>query len=73
MAEKDNFKLLKVGEQSKLPIYVTLKFYPIGPVILVCEYLNTGTNKKEEIRILLPVHINKTVTILSRDEELRKK
>lgn len=52
------FVTLMENEQVKIPVSLAINQYPIGPLILLLEF---STDKKEEIRILLPAHIFKTM------------
>ena len=46
-----------------------MKSYPLGATVLICDYQFYG--KKEDVRILLPAHIFKMMTIKPRDGEFR--
>lgn len=48
------------NQQVKIPIICTIKNYPIGPVVFALDYT---TDTKHDVRLLLPVHIFKCVTI----------
>lgn len=56
----ESFELVALveNEQVKITVSLAISQYPIGPLILLLEY---STDKKEEIRILLPAHIFKTM------------
>lgn len=46
------------NDQVKVPVSIILNSYPLGPVILLLEY---QADKREELRVLLPAHIFKTM------------
>lgn len=48
-----------------MPVTITLKNYPIGPLVLAIDYL---TDKKHDVRLLLPAHIFKCVSFEPRTE-----
>ena len=65
--EAFEFVTLVENEQVKIPMSLYISQYPIGPLILLLQY---NTDKKEEIRILLPAHIFKTMLFQPRAEEI---
>lgn len=58
--------MLQSNQQVKLPVTCIIKNYPIGPVVLAMDYL---ADEKYDVRLLLPVHIFKCVSIEPRDEK----
>ena len=48
------------NQQVKIPVSCIIKNYPIGPVVFALDY---ATDTKHDVRLLLPVHIFKCVTI----------
>lgn len=54
----DSFEYPEIsqGDQVKVPVSLLISNYPLGPLILALEY---QIDKREELRILLPVHIFK--------------
>lgn len=67
LGEAFEFVSLVENEQVKIPVSLAITQYPIGPLILLLEY---NTDKKEEIRILLPAHIFKTMLFEPRTEDI---
>lgn len=67
LGETFEFVSLVENEQVKVPVSLSITQYPIGPLILLLEY---NTDKKEEIRILLPAHIFKTMLFQPRTENI---
>ncbi len=57
---------MQSNQQVKLPVTCHIKNYPIGPVVLAMDYM---ADEKYDVRLLLPVHIFKCVSIESRDEQ----
>ena len=62
------FERIKTNEQVKIPITMTISRYPLGPLILLLEFTNRS---KEEVRILLPGHVFKTMRVEERTEPLK--
>ena len=63
------FEKILMGQQVKVPLHFYPKTYPLGSTILIGEYEYYG--KREEIRVLLPAHIFKMLSIHPRDGEFR--
>lgn len=58
--EIERVEKLLPNQQVKLPIVCTIKNYPIGPVVFALTYTTSTTH---DVRLLLPIHIFKCVTI----------
>lgn len=59
---------LSPGDQVKVPVSWVINHYPLGPLILALEY---QTDKREELRILLPAHIFKMMEFEERSEPIK--
>ena len=67
--EIERIDRLLPNQQVKIPVSCTIKNYPIGPVVFALDY---STDCKHDVRLLLPVHIFKFVSIEPRAEEFYK-
>ena len=56
---------LPSNEQVKIPVSLQINYYPLGPLTLLLEY---NLDKKEDVRILLPAHIFKTMEAEERED-----
>lgn len=65
--QTSQYEVLGVGQQVKNYVTCTIRNYPLGCTVLFCEYDYFG--KHEEIRVLLPIHIWKTLSFRPRDSE----
>ena len=68
-ADKVEFNRVDIGQQVKSPVFIHPKTFPIGSTLLICDYDYDG--KHQEVRVLLPAHIFKMLTIRPRDGEFR--
>lgn len=67
--ETFDYSELAEGDQVKVPVSLLITNYPLGPLILALEY---QTDKREELRILLPAHIFKMFEFEERSEAIKK-
>ena len=67
--EIERIDRLMSNQQVKIPVSCTIKNYPIGPVVFALDY---ATDSKHDVRLLLPVHIFKCVSIEPRADEFYK-
>ena len=67
--EIERVEKLLSSQQVKIPVTCTIKNYPIGPVVFAMDYAG---DTKHDVRILLPVHIFKCVSIEPRTEDFYK-
>jgi hypothetical protein len=62
-ADMFEYASLDSNDQLKIPVSLLINYYPLGALTLLLEY---NVDKKEEVRILLPAHIFKTVEVEER-------
>jgi hypothetical protein len=66
---RSEIDVIEVGQQIKTGVHVVVKSYPIGFIALSCSYEYYRVD--EEIRVLLPVHIFKMLSVRARDDSFR--
>lgn len=66
----ETFEFMEIAsnDQVKVPISLLINHYPLGPLIVLLEY---NSDKKEQLRILLPAHIFKMMQFEARTHNFK--